>query len=311
MDTVVTLVERDFLYGATALLNSLARNGFKGRYIIGIRDEADLPQHLFQKLKTNPLADSGIEVLFKKSNPPIHYTNFKPDFMLESINDFPDTERLLYLDPDIVMTCPWSFVGQWIDTGIALCADVNHCMPDNHPIRHQWRSIMAQEKLSQYNVLHLFYNGGMLGLKASNADFLKLWSRLISNWGNESNPVDGKGAIGNWRKGGRWNRMHTPDQDALNIAAMAWEGSVSTAGPDAMGFTSGDLYFSHAVGSLKPWNKRYFLNTLQGHPPGIADKQYFNYTQEPTQIYGNSYFIARSTVIKLCSLLGRFYRRVI
>jgi len=43
MHIVVTLVERDFIYGACALLNSLTNNGFDGKFVIGYRDHEGMP----------------------------------------------------------------------------------------------------------------------------------------------------------------------------------------------------------------------------------------------------------------------------
>lgn len=309
MDLVVTLVEKDFLYGAAALLNSLSKNGFKGHFVIGIRDETSLPKDLFQKLRANPLANDGIEINFILTTTTLHFANYKPGFMLECLSRYPVVQRILYLDPDIVMTCPWRFVQEWIDSGIALCADVNHWMPDSHPIRHQWRKIIAEENLEIHQSADLYLNSGMLGLTSGAAEFLRRWEKLILTRGGESNPVDGKGSIGEWRKGGRWQRLFSPNQDTLNITAMTWPDDLAIVGPDAMGFVPGDCYFSHAIGSPKPWEKSFLKLLFQGIPPNAADKNYFNSAMAPIPLFTLFHFKIRKIGITLSAFFARFYKR--
>ena len=66
-----------------------------------------------------------------------------------------------------------------------------------------------------------------MSLRREDMGYLELWNKLINQYGSTNNPIDGKGDIGNWRKGGRWLPFMSTDQDTLNIALMAWEGSIT------------------------------------------------------------------------------------
>lgn len=309
MNIAVTLVEGEFLYGAGALLNSLCRNGFHGTFVVGYREEASLPQKLYFAMKNGMFEAGRVKVVFQQGQTDWHFTNHKPAFMRRCLTEFSGAKRIVYLDPDIVMTCPWEFVERWVDSGVALCADVNYHMDPNHPIRCEWRRIIAEAGWEVRHEPHQYFNGGLLGLCAANFGVAERWHRLIEGWGSESNPLAGSGSIESWRKGGRWLRLMSPNQDTLNIAAMAWHGPLSTIGPDAMGFVPGNTFFPHAIGSLKPWSKRFLWEALSGRPPTLADKMFLEFADGPLALYPKWRLNRIKLALGIGSALGRIYRR--
>lgn len=301
MHCIVTLVERDFLYGACVLYNSLLQNGFRGLYVIGYRQSELLPASARNAFKQYSGNVAWIEL-----DTPLHFTNFKPHFMQQVIESYPECTTITYLDPDIVVNCPFHWINSWSEGGPAICGDVNWWMPANHPTRHQW---LARTGLKVRHQLDLYFNGGFLSLRRDDRAFLDLWRDLIECWGSSDNPVDGKGDIGAWRKGGRWLPFMSPDQDTLNVAAMCWEGSITTLGPDVMGFAGfGEL--PHAIGSDKPWHRNYLLKALQGVPPRYVDKVFWNYASHPLQAYKKWFLAYKKMTLVFSSLSSRIYRKL-
>lgn len=307
MHAIITLVERDFLYGAAVLYNSLVANGFDGVFIIGHRGDEDLPQELLGRMQSLP--DSVPPIEWVKLETPWHLTNFKAKFIVQTFEENPNFESITYFDPDIVVTCPWSWIHSWSSHGPAVCGDVNWMMPANHPTRHEWTDLLREMNLTIAHRLEVYFNGGFLGLSRRDADFANLWQRLIEVFGQQDNPLDGSGEIANLGRGGRWKTIQTPDQDTLNITAMTWPGAITTLGPDAMGFSGGWQFIPHALGSMKPWRRSFFKEALQAKFPRAVDRAFWNQGEDPIKVFGLPKQKSRQRSIRWASLLGRFYRR--
>jgi hypothetical protein len=300
MHCVVTLVERDYLYGACVLYNSLIRNGFEGLYVIGYRNRDSLPARPLQALE-----QQSSKVQFIELNTPLHFTNFKPAFIRQVLDSQPECMAITYIDPDIVVDAPANWILSWCEGGPAACADVNWWMPAQHPTRRQW---LARTGLKASHQLELYFNGGFLSLLREDRGFLDLWKQLIEQNEDKAIPLNVQGEIGDWRRGGRWLPFFTPDQDALNIALMAWKGPITALGPDVMGF-SGAAFMPHALGTPKPWQKHYISDTLKGKPPRQVDKLFWAYAGYPLEPFSNLFVALKVLCIQLASLLGRFYQR--
>lgn len=74
-----------------------------------------------------------------------------------------------------------------------------------------------------------------------------------------------------------------PDQDALNLAVMAYAEQVSLMGPQAMALGPGRSVMSHAIGGPKPWRKRFLLSALGGNPPRLADWDWVRHSDGPSR----------------------------
>jgi hypothetical protein len=107
----------------------------------------------------------------------------------------------------------------------------------------------------------------------------------------------------------RSNPFLTPDQDALNMAAMSWNGCLSTFGPDAMGFAPGQLIAPHAVGPNKPWRRRFLMESVSGKPPRLVDKIFWQHAGHPIAICSRATLVIQRLKLAIAAFLGRFYRR--
>jgi len=302
MHAVVTLVEGDFLYGACALFNSLTNNGFAGKFVIGYRDREGMPAKALKALSVG--SEGRIEWVHLDT--PIHFGNYKPWFMQSVFDRYPQAEKVTYMDPDIVCLAPFDWIDSWSNGGPAACADVNWMMPAAHPTRQAWVEISGRAPRRQLNK---YFNSGFLSVRRQDADFLQLWADLIRNVGARDNPLEGKGDIAEWRKGGRWMPFFSPNQDTLNLALMVWKGEVTTLGPDVMGFTAMGV-LPHALGSDKPWRKRYVLDALAGHAPRQVDKAFWsNQAQRPIRACSEFCIALRRASLAVAAGIGRFYRR--
>ena len=300
MHCVVTLAERNYFYGACVLYNSLIRNGFSGQFVIGYRDRHLLPQQPLAAMQR----ESGKIHLVELSTT-THFTNYKPAFMRQVLASYPELTAITYIDPDVVVDAPCSWILSWCEGGPAVCADVNWWMPRQHPTRRQW---LETTGLKMSHSLDFYFNGGFLSILRSDCGFLDLWQKLIQENEDSNCPLDVQGEIGTWRKDGRSNPFMAIDQDALNIALMHWQGSITALGPDAMGF-DGIPILAHALGDGKPWARSYMRGSFLGIPPRMVDKLYWKYADHPLQSHSNRAIHIKSLSLKLASLVGRFYRR--
>lgn len=310
VNIVVTLAEGSYFQGACVLFNSLVAHGFEGVFVAGCRNLENVPPN--ERLAIESFRRSTIHASVARwewfpLETPWHFTNYKPQFMQQVLDAYPECSSVVYLDPDIVVCAPWHWIETATDYGPVLAADGNWWLPPMHPTRHQWTGLIEQAGHRCVHSFDLYFNGGLLGIQRRDRAFLDLWIQFIEEFGATSNPLDAKGDIGDWMGGGRWNVMFCPDQDAMNMAAMAWPKPLSTFGPDMMGFSGGSIGLPHATGSAKPWRRRYLREALAGSPPRRADKEYWAQAAMPISLYSKINILSHQLAILLASFLGRFY----
>ncbi len=307
MHTIITLVERDFLCGAAVLYNSLSRNGCDASFVIGYRDVTREAGGLYERFSKYAEDTGRVELHELDTNE--HLTNYKPHFMHDAFVERPAASKITYLDPDIVCACPWRWMDSWCENGPTMCGDVNWWMPSNHPTRWGWKKCLAKKGLTTGKTLNMYFNGGLLSLLRRDALFLRRWIAFADMAVSAHGGIPSTGDIGAWRQGGRESIFHTPDQDALNMAAMSWEGEMATFGPDAMGFASGVVLLPHAVGPNKPWRRNYLLDALRGRSPRLVDRAFWDNALGPVPITSPAGVKSKQLTISLASALGRVYRR--
>ena len=317
---VCTLFEKDYHYGVAGLVNSLIHNGFTGTVYAGFRGPlpewagaaqpvaiGNWPQA--RRLEISP----GTALVFLPMQTPAHFTNVKPDFMLELFaqQDL-GIERLIYLDPDICLVTPWQFVADWLTCGVALCEDVNSPMPRNYPRRVGWRRYFSQYGIALEYRSDAYANGGCCGVSRQDMQFLENWRRLSQlmaelTGGLATAKVEG-GA--RFRQSGFASCFDCSDQDALN-AAMEMTGGVSYSilSKAAMAFAPGWHVLPHALGANKPWRKKFRREALRASPPIAADKAFWAYIDAPLRSMSATRFQAKKLALHLATLLGRVYRR--
>jgi hypothetical protein len=303
---VCTLFEGSYHYGVGALANSLYAHGYRGTIYAGFRGK--LPPWVTGAKTTDGFIEfspvEGLVIRFIPLTTKIHLTNFKPDFMLSLWEDHcPQAQSFFYFDPDIVVMCPWTFFENWVQAGVAVCADVNPAMPPNHPIRHAWKQYYLPHGITFRREPDIYFNGGFFGLRREQMEFLHCWQKLQQLMAPDF------GGLQNVNVRDRTYLFHKTDQDALNIAAMASESPISPMGQDGMDFQQGGggYVMSHALGWQKPWDKQFVRSLFRrGNPPSRADRIYFRCVKSPIQLYPSATLSYKRLFLLTASFLGRF-----
>ncbi|MGY2134557.1 hypothetical protein ACW9KT_20180 [Hymenobacter sp. HD11105] len=315
MESIIcTLVEGHYHYGVAGLVNSLYNNGFRGSIYVGYR--GDLPDWL-SGLKKNSFSSwdgasflqvaEGLLLHYLPVNTDFHLTNYKPFFMNELLKTFVQgVGSIAYFDPDIVIKCQWSFFENWMNCGVALVHEVaNDPMPASHPIRLGWVEVLEKVNRKATKNLEHYFNAGFCGVAKRDRDFINIWCEIINAAVEhfEFNPRQ----FDNTHN--RTYHFEANDQDALNIAAMCTFAPISEVGPDGMDFTPGGWIMSHATGSMKPWRKRFILNSLKGFGPSAADRSYWRYVNSPINVFSRNKTRYANFSMSLAAFIGRFYHR--
>jgi hypothetical protein len=314
MNSVIcTLFEGHYHFGLAALTNSLHSHEFRGSIYAGYRGDlppwaTDLVEDLSLNWKGATTLDvyPGLKLHFLPINTDRHLGNYKPDFMLALWNGLAkEADAIAYFDPDIVIKCNWKFYEKWMSRGVALVHEiVSNDMPDSHPLRLGWREVIENCNRKVTRVTSSYINSGFCGVTKGNIEFIKTWSDIINNaikfFGLEPKQL----IIGD-----RSHLFHNADQDALNIAVMCSESSISEMGPEGMDFTCGGWTMAHAAGSSKPWQKNYILHSLKGNAPTSTDRAFWKNASFPVPAYLESTIKLKQTSIMVASFVGRFYRR--
>lgn len=302
---VCTLFEGHYHFGVGALANSLYANGFRGTIFAGYRGE--LPPWISGAKQIGDSTEfspaDGLTLRFVPVTEKIHLTNFKPEFMLALWEKHcPAAENLFYFDPDITVIGNWKFFEDWVQAGVAVCADFNQSMPPNHPLRFAWKKFYEPHGIRFHRELELYFNGGFCGVRREQKEFLQCWAKLQALMAPEI------GGLQNVNVRDRTYLFHKTDQDALNAATMASESTISPVGQDGMDLQAGGggYVMSHAVGGEKPW-KKHFVRTLfqRGWLPSRADGNYFRHVETPIRLYSPAELARKRFFVKVAGGLGR------
>lgn len=306
MNLVLTLVDKDYYFGLAGLINSLVSGGFSGAIVVGAT--RPFPAWLTSSLHASDEDAESFNlgpirlqrVAFKSSE---HVVHCKPQWIAAMVNRFSTYERIAFIDADIVVNVEWPFFEQWIDCGVALCADINYLMPSSDPIRRQWVRILERSGRVVRTRHDLYFNSGFLGLKRSAMDFASLWADIYEE--NVSLFAD----TTQFRIAGREHVFMSANQDTLNLAAMVTDQRLSIMGPSAMGFTNGFTVMHHPLGADKPWRKAYISDALKGWPPRLADKEFWHYADGPIRPFAVERVFLKRLAIKCAATISRFIQR--
>jgi len=301
---VCTLFEGDYHYGVGALVNSLHEVGFRGRVWAGYKGSLP-PWAKVDSLGVMVVTDD-LEICFKHLETDWHLANYKAAFMRELFEkQGGNWSALFYFDPDIVVTCRWSFYEEWAGGGIALVQDlVNTNMPSNHPIRNAWLKFMGRNGITKTRDLNQYFNSGFVGVSRNNKSFIDLWELTLKRVFAEGDvsPVP-------FMPGDRTRPFHGIDQDCLNISAMATNRPLSTIGAEGMGFIHGGFTMLHALAHPKPWRFSCLDSVLKAQPPSMPIKKYWDHVQSPIRLYSTFDCRFKHLMVKSASVFGRFYSR--
>jgi hypothetical protein len=306
--TVCTLFEGHYHLGAAALINSIYASGFRGRVLCGYRGTpppwAEPSRKESDGIQVRDFGN-GFEVWLVPLATKIHFTNYKPTFMLE-MWDGPagNPEKFYYLDPDIVVKCPWEVMDRWAEGGLGFCEDVNYYLPSRHPLRIGWTQWLAARGVTLSGPARdRYYSGGFIGVPREFRSYLSTWAKVIELIGQDG------GNLTSLKQGTATSLFHSTDQDAMNIALMIENMPVNATGPEGMDFAVGGHLLSHAIGGRKPWRGGFISQALQGYPPSAPAKAFFQYVDTPIQVFSASEKSRLKRQLSLGALIGRFYRR--
>ncbi|MBC7508706.1 MAG: hypothetical protein H7320_08160 [Ferruginibacter sp.] len=99
------------------------------------------------------------------------------------------------------------------------------------------------------------------------------------------------------------------DQDALNATVEAWAGKVSFLGKEAMAFSAGLSLLPHALGHPKPWQWKPIIRAINGQPPRLVDREYWNAVNSNFNTHSSFLVQKRKMCIAIAAFIGRFYKR--
>lgn len=304
---VCTLFEGDYHLGAGALANSLYASGYRGTLWAGIRGA--LPPWAAAATQEKPgvqrlAVATDFAIAFVQIEAAVHFAYYKPEMLERLLNELaPEAEAAIYLDPDIVVKCPWEIFPRWVRDGVALVEDINPNLPARHPLRIAWLQVLEERGVSPRRALERYYNSGFVGVARTQIAFLAEWRRTMTMI------REILGGHHHIKFGRATDIFHSTDQDALNLTLMLTDTPLNTAGPEAMDFAVGGHYLSHAVGTPKPWQGGFVGRALGGFPPSTATKEFLNYIGEPLQVFPPAKRRRLATALKVAAFIGRFYRR--
>lgn len=279
---VCTLFEKDYHYGAAALINSLCANGFKGTFFGALR--GDFPAWAATAEKIGPHTrrfspTQDVEVILEQINPTVHLAHYKPTLMLELLERF-SPQFIYYFDPDIVLKGKWNQIERWVGDGIGICEDIRADVSPFHPQKIGWAVWLKEKGYTLARAIDSrYYNSGFIGLPASERRFIELWEELIQKIEKEL------GELKQLSYDDILNPFYLPDQEAFNMVTYLEDFPIRALGPEAMDFKAGGLILSHAIGPNKPW-RGHFLTALQrGRPIPLPIQKFFAYIDCPLRVF--------------------------
>jgi len=147
-ESICTLFEGDYHMGLAALTNSLVHAGYKGTVWVGYRGA--LPPWLDQlngldRQGAEYMVAGQIRLVFLLLETEIHFTSYKPQFMLDLFaGQARDSNYLWYFDPDIFLRCSWSFflpTGSDMELPYARKSSPTFFPPTHRFVMDGWRSL--------------------------------------------------------------------------------------------------------------------------------------------------------------------------
>jgi len=318
---ICTLFEGHYHYGLAALLNSLYKKEFKGNIYVGyrgalppwvLRESRDQSMEGYKRSYLLELGEN-IDVFFLELETDYHFTNYKPDFMLELWDGHArEAETMIYMDPDIVVSMNWSLFDDWLEHGVALCEDINSPVHEFHPKRSNWRKYFSKFNLELKFKSGYYVNGGFVGVNREFRSFIEDWKKLQEHMSEAIGGLNRSSLTGQQLKkeaSGIFAPFSKTDQDALNATVEYTSHPTSILGREAMGFIAGKALLPHALGTPKPWMNKPLKKFFNGYSPRLIDKLYWKYANgiiksKPASQVSRKIFLTNSA-----SFLSRFYGR--
>lgn len=277
-----TLSEGHYHHGVAALVNSLAASGYEGIVWVGMRGE--LPAWMTERRNFNPAKNSlqvttSLSLRVVKIDPPMSLNYFKAQFMLDVLERHQrDAVAIAYIDPDVVVKCPWNRIRQWFESPhLILVEEVHSSTLGSHSRRTAWATAFGEAQLLNFDRTQ-YFNSGFVGARRQHSSVLSTWADICGYVAK----------LGGWQRQQRkiphdaCAFTHT-DEDALNFALMMSSTDVNAVNPAAMDLLPGGQHLSHAVGPIKPWQHKLVLQTILGFPQKLATLHFYQYANGPVR----------------------------
>jgi hypothetical protein len=304
---VCTLAEGHYFHGVAALINSLARAGFKGTVVVGYRGQ--LPRWLGD-IERGPTSHSytvtpAIRLQVVEVTGLWHLNNCKPHFIGRVLFELHrHAELIYYFDTDIVIKQPWEIFARWARSGVVLVLDVaDSYMPPDHVYRREWQALAARQNRDCRAVTG-YFNGGCVGIDRSNAEFVSVWSALMEELERDGADM---GKMKNFTSKPEFSRM---DQDILNATIMATQAPIALLGYETMGMFPwiGEV-MPHAMWHHKPWKRNYIVDALRGYPPGRVHLAFWEFVDGPIRPFNNFELSRKRFQVALGRIIGLIHTR--
>jgi hypothetical protein len=320
--SICTLFEGHYHHGVASLSNSLYNYGYRGSIYVGYR--GDLPPWALNGVKgcickwNDAIflkTSDGLELIFLSLNTKYSLTNYKPNFMIDLWNGpAKDSEALFYFDSDIIINKSWSHFEQWVQSGVALCEDVNSPLQEFHPIRVGWRNYFKTFNINLIFKNSIYANGGFIGLVKKDVSFLNLWLKLqvaMSDYigGLENSIFYNQSYKSTIPITDGFQIFAKSDQDALNATIEIYTNAISYMGKEeGMGFGSLDPIMFHALGSPKPWKTNHLLRIIKGITPRPFDSHFLNNANYPISVYSIIEHAIHKVTLIIAKIISRFFK---
>lgn len=307
MKILTTLAEGSYFYGVAALLNSVSHYGrYVDKVVIGYREELPAWLPTLQPSANGQYftTGSGLLVELVEVTGDLHMVHEKPRwfrYLTEQLE--PEAEEFYFFDSDITINARMDFFGEWIEEGVAVCADINFAFSSQHPIRKKWSRVAADSGYAVKFRPDTYYNSGFLGWNRGQRQFINDWVTSFELLAPFS------GGMKKFRVQDRTNMVLSTNQDSLNLAMMLTDTPLATVGPEAMGFDHGMRLMHHPLGP-KPWQRSFLLDAVKGVPPREADVVFWQFVNGE-ELRPVSAFRQKRKIFtcKMLRLLARFYKR--
>jgi len=318
---ICTLFEGHYHFGLAALVNSLDKKKFQGTIYAGYRGK--LPKWVLRNSKKSMVQgykcgrhlalSKNINVFFLELETDYHFTNYKPNFMLELWDGLAsDAEAMVYMDPDIVVSMEWSLFEDWFVHGVALCEDINSPVHEFHPKRSSWKKYYAKHSLQLRFKSNYYVNGGFVGVKKEFRSFIEEWKQLQELMAEAIGGLSRSSLTGQQLKKeatGIFAPFSKTDQDALNATIEFTSHPTSIVGKEAMGFIAGKALLPHALGTPKPWMNKPLKKFFKGYSPRLIDKLYWKNANGTIKSKPSILIAIKLFSTNVASILSRFYGR--
>jgi hypothetical protein len=285
---ICSLFEAHYHFGLAALVNTLHRAGFRGSLVAGFRGSPPpwAPSEGWH-------AFGGLQLQLRRVETEAALTNFKPEFLGRLLEENPACDAIAYLDPDILVKAPWSYLEAGIRGGSAFVADAHAVQVSrHHPFRAAWKTIAQRAGLTVFEPALPYVNAGFIGLTRERAlHLLPGWQRVLDLILQDC----GDSRI--LHKGNLLDPFNYFDQDALNVALQCSDEPPAIWPCDAMDFGTQGSLLCHAAGGPKPWLRSYFKELIRRKRTRHYDGLYLDaWLAGPAYPYPKAYLRARKVL---------------